>query len=340
MAPDPVTLGRTFLIVGAGSIGNRHLANLRQLAPQSRIVVLRRESVGDLAGTDRVVNSIAEALAERPYAAIVANPAPMHLAVAQQLAEQGCHLLIEKPLSSSLAGVGALLKICVERRVTLMVGYNLRFMPSLQRLSELLAAGEIGKIQYLRAEVGQYLPDWRPATDYRRGVTAQAELGGGALLELSHEIDLALWLGGPVVAVSANIARIGNLDIDVDDCVDLALDFASGARGSVHMDLLQRVPRRKILVAGSKGSLKWDYFTDTLRIGRSAADGWRDVEALKLADRNDMYVNELKAFLACADNGLAAPIDGAAGRNVLAVVEAARRSQQTDQTRMMIEGVS
>ena len=106
------------------------------------------------------------------------------------------------------------------------------------------------------------------------------------------------------------------------------------------MDLLQRVPRRKILVAGSKGSLKWDYFTDTLRIGRSAADGWRDVEALKLADRNDMYVNELKAFLACADNGLAAPIDGAAGRNVLAVVEAARRSQQTDQTRMMIEGVS
>ena len=88
MAPDPVTLGRTFLIVGAGSIGNRHLANLRQLAPQSRIVVLRRESVGDLAGTDRVVNSIAEALAERPYAAIVANPAPMHLAVAQQLAEE------------------------------------------------------------------------------------------------------------------------------------------------------------------------------------------------------------------------------------------------------------
>lgn len=339
MAPDSSPNGRTFLVVGSGSIGKRHLANLRRLAPQSRIVMLRRRNNSELAGADLVVTGMEQALAERPFAAIVANPAPMHVPVAQQLAGQGCHLLVEKPISDSLAGVDALLRTCAERRVVLMVGYNLRFLPSLQKLSALLAAGEIGRMLHLRAEVGQYLPDWRPAVDYRQSVTAQRALGGGALLELSHEIDLALWLAGPVAAVSARIDRISDLDIDTDDCVDLTLDFASGARGSVHMDLLQRVPRRRILVIGSKGSLEWDYFTDMLRIARSAADGWQDVDSPKQTDRNDMYVNELKAFLESAASSAVPPVDGAAARRVLAVVEAARQSQKRDQTRIMIEGM-
>ncbi|MDP2295557.1 MAG: Gfo/Idh/MocA family oxidoreductase [Pseudolabrys sp.] len=337
MASDNLPAGRTFLVVGSGSIGQRHLANLRRLAPQSRIVVLRRHTDGELAGADLVVHSIEQALAERPYAAIVANPAPMHVPVALELAGHGCHLLVEKPLSDGLAGVDALLRTCTERRVVLAVGYNLRFLPSLQRLAALLAEGAIGKILHLRAEVGQYLPDWRPKADYRQSVTAQRALGGGALLELSHEIDLALWLAGPATAASARIDRIGDLAIDTDDCVDLALDFASGARGSVHMDLLQRMPRRKILVAGSTGSLEWDYFADTLRIGRSAAEGWQEVDAPKQTDRNDMYVRELETFLDCTVTGASPPVDGAAARNVLAVIEAARRSQQNSQARIEIE---
>ncbi len=247
-------------------------------------------------------------------------------------------MLVEKPLSSDPAVGDAVLRTCVERRVTLMVGYNLCFVPSLQKLSALLAAGEIGKIQYLHAEVGQYLPDWRPATNYRHGVTAQVDLGGGALLELSHEIDLALWLGGPLATVSASIARIGDLDIDTDDCVDLTLEYVNGARGLVHMDLLQRAPRRRVFIAGSTGSLEWDHFTDTLRIGRSAAGGWHDIETPKLSDRNNMYVNELKAFLSCAASGTVPPVDGEAGRSVLAVVDAARESQRKNQVRVVIEG--
>jgi len=337
MASDNLPAGRTFLVVGSGSIGKRHLANLRRLAPQSRIVVLRRHSEGELAGADRVVNSIEQALAERPYAAIVANPAPMHVPVARALAAQGCHLLIEKPLSDSLDGVDALLRACAERRVVVAVGYNLRFLPSLQRMAAMLAEGAIGQIRYLRAEVGQYLPDWRSKADHRQSVTAQRALGGGALLELSHEIDLALWLAGPAAAVSARIDRVGDLDIDTDDCVDLMLDFANGARGSVHMDLLQRVPRRKILVVGSAGSLEWDYFAGTLRIGRDAAGGWQEVDVPKQTDRNDMYISELKVFLDCAASGASPPADGAAARNVLALVEAARQSQHKNQMQIEIE---
>jgi predicted dehydrogenase len=336
MAPDPVLDDRTFLVVGAGSIGRRHLANLRQLAPKSRIVVLRRENSGELAAASLVVTQLEQALAERPFAAIVANPAPFHLAVAQQLAERGCHLLVEKPLSDGVAGVDRLIQTCADHSAVLMVGYNLRFLPSLRKLSELLAGGTIGKILHLRAEVGQYLPDWRPATDYRQSVTARRALGGGALLELSHEIDLALWLAGPVAVVMARIDRIGDLDIDTDDCVDLVLDFASGARGTVHMDLLQRAPRRKLVVVGSAGSLEWDYFADTVRIGRAQAEGWQPVEAPKLTERNDMYVRELQAFLECAVRGTTPAVDGRAARDVLAVVEAARRSEQTNRTQVAV----
>jgi predicted dehydrogenase len=327
----------TFLVVGSGSIGRRHLANLRKLAPQSRIVVLRREDSGGLPEASCVVTRLEDALAERPFAAVVANPAPLHLSVAQKLADQGCHLLVEKPLSDGIEGVGRLVQTCTEHRAVLMVGYNLRFLPSLQKISELLADGAIGNLLHLRAEVGQYLPDWRPSTDYRQGVTSQRALGGGALLELSHEIDLALWLAGPIASVTARIDRIGDLDINADDCVDLVVDFASGARGTVHMDLLQRVPRRKLLVVGSTGSLEWDYFADAVRIGRSEAEGWQPVEATRLAERNDMYVREMKAFLECAMTGGTPVVDGRAAWDVLAVVEAARRSENSHRTQVEIE---
>lgn len=337
MAADPVLNDRTFLVVGAGSIGRRHLANLRKLAPQSRIVVLGREDSGGLPGTSRVVTRLEDAMAERPFAAVVANPAPLHLSVAQKLAEQGCHLLVEKPLSDGIAGVDRLIQTCTDHRAVLMVGYNLRFLPSLQKMSELLADGAIGKILHLRAEVGQYLPDWRPSTDYRQSITARRALGGGALLELSHEIDLALWLGGPIASVMARIDRISDLNIDTDDCVDLVLDFASNAHGTVHMDLLQRVPQRKVLVVGSEGTLEWDYFADTVRIGRSAVEGWQLVEVPRLAERNDMYVRELEAFLECAVTGKTPAVDGRAALDVLAVVEAARQSEHSNHAQVAVE---
>ena len=315
------------LIVGSGSIARRHLANLRTLRPKNRIIVLRRQQSdsGDLPGADRVVNTLEEALRERPGMAIVANPSPFHVPVAQMLADAGCHLLVEKPLSDRIEGVDTLIDTCASSGLTLMVGYNLRFCPSLQVMARMVADGAVGRVLHLSAEIGQYLPDWRPAADYRTGVTAQARLGGGALLELSHEIDTALWLGGAVASLTARLGRIGDLDIDTDDCADLLVNFCNGARGYIHMDLLQRVATRRCRVVGSEGSIEWDYFADALRMG-CPGGAWQVIETPRLAQRNDMYLNELAHFISCNEQGDSPIVSGAAARAVLAVALAARES--------------
>lgn len=332
-----MAIDSTSLIVGSGSIARRHLANLRMLRPKSRIIVLRRQQSvsGDLPEADRVVNTLEDAIHECPETAIVANPAPFHVPIAQALAEAGCHLLVEKPFSDRMDGLDALIDTCASRGVTLMVGYNLRFCPSLQAMARMVAEGAVGRVLHVNAEIGQYLPDWRPATDYRAGVTAQASLGGGALLELSHEIDIALWLGGPVASLTASLGRVGDLEIDTEDCVDLLVNFSSGARGHVHMDLLQRVPTRGCRVVGSEGTLEWDYFEDTLRLGRPG-ETWRQLEVPRLNQRNDMYLNELGHFFACVEQGVLPLVPGSAGRAVLAVALAARESAAKKKTVEML----
>ena len=114
--------------------------------------------------------------------AVIASPAPFHLATGQALAEVGVHLLIEKPLSASLDGVTQLLETCQKLGTVLLTGYNLRFLPSLQRFRDLLDESVIGKVLSVRCEIGQDLRSWRPDSDYRQGVSARRDLGGGALL--------------------------------------------------------------------------------------------------------------------------------------------------------------
>src|SRR6185369_10238367 len=128
-----------------------------------------------------------------------------------------------------------------------LIGYTLRYHPGFLAFTEAFTSGKIGRALSLRAEVGQYLPDWRPGADYRQSVTAQRGLGGGALLELSHEIDLARALLGMPQSVQAYFDRLGDLDIDVEDTVELMMRHQTGkhshAVASIHLDLLQRPAR-------------------------------------------------------------------------------------------------
>jgi len=119
-------------------------------------------------------------------------------------------------------------------------------------------------------------------------VSARAALGGGALLELSHEIDYVRWLAGEVTAVAAAVGRLGNLEIDVEDSADLMLTFASGARGTVHLDMLQRPATRTCRIVGSEGTLAWDGIRHQVRVHRPGGDGWETLPA-PACGRDDIF---------------------------------------------------
>ena len=184
---------KTVLVVGLGSIGRRHINIIKKNFPEKNIVVLRHEKCNktdiDKLGLYKCVTSIDKAIATNPQAAIIANPATMHIEIAQKLANYGINLLIEKPISNSSEGIQALIDICHKKKCILMTAYNLRFSPSLLEFKKQLQAKKIGNIYSVRSEIGQYLPSWRPDSDYKDSVSANKSLGGGVLLETDERIE-------------------------------------------------------------------------------------------------------------------------------------------------------
>jgi predicted dehydrogenase len=319
------------LVVGLGSIGKRHLGNLRKLAPRADITVWRQHARPGDEGTgypdaDRVVFSLEDALASQPEIAIIANPAAFHIQTGLPLAREGVSLLVEKPFSNNLEGVEDLIEMCAARCKTLMIGYNLRFHASLRCLKKNVEDGKIGKVLSVLAEVGQYLPDWRPGTEYSKNVSAQNRLGGGAVLELSHELDYTRWLVGEVRAVSAQTGKVSDLDMDVEDIADINLRFASGALGSVHLDMLQRVPARTCKLIGTEGTLVWDGISNNVRLFSVSTKSWQDVFPAQPLDRNAMYMDEMQHFLTCVKTGIKPLVTGEDGLQVLKIALAARES--------------
>jgi len=324
-------MNNRILIIGYGSIGKRHLRIARELHPCSDIRVLRHQEsqlVPEYA--DGCFSTMEQALAFLPELAVIASPAPWHISIALRLAEAGVHLLIEKPLSVSPDGVSALLETCHERGSVLMVGYNLRFLPSLQRFSTLLSESLIGRILSVRCEIGQYLPSWRPDSDYRHSVSALRELGGGVLLELSHELDYLCWIFGDVEWVRATISRQSNLEIDVEDTAHLVLGFIPDEEGhcllgTLNMDFLRHDTTRMCTVIGEKGTLRWNGITGV--IDHYPAGGKEWIELFHYQQQSDeSYIAEWQHFLKCITWSITPMTNGEDGLQVLNMIEAARHS--------------
>lgn len=285
------------LVIGSGSIAQRHMRNLRSQFPDADVVCVsstgRNLDISEVPATE-VSTSIEDALDSLPDFAVVASPASVHLEHAFKVLERGIPVLVEKPLCPSLTGNRESVLAMGPGKIG--VGYNLRFLPSARVVKQILDKKELGKITTAFAEVGQYLPDWRPGTDYKSGVSAQKVLGGGALLELSHELDYLQWFFGNFTQVMATTKNSGQLGIDVEDNVDAMLISADDTVVHLHLDLLQRVPTRAFKAIGEKGTLRWDLLRNEVTLLRPG--GVQDqVFSEPDYDRNDMYVGQMSAFV-------------------------------------------
>lgn len=322
------------LIVGHGSMGRRHLRLARGLMPKADIRVLRHQVASEVPEfSDGCFFDIKEAIAFAPQIAVIASPAPFHITTAQALADTGVHLLVEKPLSVSLNGVAQLLETCKIKGTILLSGYNLRFLPSLQRFRDLLFEGIIGKTLSVRCEVGQHLPSWRPECDYRQGVSGRRELGGGALLELSHEIDYLRWIFGKAVWVNATLSRQSRLEIDVEDTAHLAIGFASDNDGhqliaSVNMDFIRHDNTRLCTAIGEKGSLRWDGLKGEVELLEAGAKVWRNLYSYP-HQRDESYLAEWKNFIETISENKIPLVSGEDGLRVLEIIDAARQSAES-----------
>jgi predicted dehydrogenase len=291
------------LIVGLGSIGRRHLSNLQKL--DCEVSVYRRtietaEAIRREFGIAAFA-SLTDAAAWKPNVVLIANPTSEHLKIAFWALEHDCHVFIEKPLAHSLDGVDTFLRLAEERKRCVAVGCNLRFHPALEAIHTAVVNGRIGRLLSARAEVGQYLPDWHPGTDYRQEYSARAELGGGALLTLIHELDYICWIGGEVRESVGMLAKVSDLEIDVEDVAEIICRHVSGALTSVHMDFLDRAYNRRSRWVGEAGTIEWVWGGP---VHLMLPNGHQEILWHNPTfDYNDTYVMELCDFFDCIKSG-------------------------------------
>lgn len=324
----------TYLVIGSGSIAKRHIGNLKKLFACARVGCVSasgRTLTADEVGHDTVIyGSLAQALEDKPVFAIVASPAPLHVAHAAQLLNQQVPVLIEKPVSDSLERFAAHRDVLAAHNDRIEVAYNLRFMSSAVKFKALLDENIVGDLRSVSVDVGQYLPDWRPASDYRKNVSARRELGGGVLLELSHELDYLGWLFGTFETAYCVARNTGALEIDVEDTVDALLVRADRLAINVHMDFLQRAPVRTCKVVGQQGTLIWDILSNgiVLRTGRDQQCALFEDTCY---DRNNMYLDQLQHFAQVAEGSVSPAIGLEDGLQTLCLIEAMKKSVATGQ---------
>ena len=309
------------LIAGLGSIGRRHLRNLRALN-ENDIVLLRSHKAtlpDDELASFPVETDLASALDNhRPDAVIVANPTAMHLDVAIPAAKAGCHILLEKPIAGSLERVDQLEAAANRSGSRILVGFQFRFHPTLRKAAELIQAGELGKVLTFHAHWGEYMPNWHPWEDYRRAYAAREDLGGGVIRTLTHPLDYARWLVGEVAEVMALNAHVSPLEMDVEDVAEIGLRFANNAIGGVHVNYVQRPPVHRLEIVGMRGTLRWDYADGVLHFYRefqpfgecSVNPPAPIVEQFAPPagfERNIMFMEQMRHFLAVA-RGEAEPV--------------------------------
>ncbi len=243
------------LVVGYGSIGRRHVRLLAELG--CRVAVVSRQSLS----STPCFSTLEEAMDSwLPEYVVVANPTSEHGQTVQDLIQykfQG-RLLVEKPLFEKLN------EFPPHHFSHAAVAYNLRCHPLIMRLKKKLTppAG----ITTVTIYAGSYLPDWRPGMDYRDCYSAKREKGGGVLRDLSHELDYASFLFGPWRRMTAMGGRLGTLDIDSDDAYSLIMETEHSPLVTLHMNYLDRMPRREIRITTDKESIHVDLIKNSFMI--------------------------------------------------------------------------
>lgn len=307
----------SILVIGAGSAGTRHATLLIAAGAQVTVSDPDSERAESIPGAR---SAAFETLQLEGYDGIViASPTAEHRRQVEAALETSARILVEKPLASEPFGLAQLVATEGSR---LMVGYNLRLYPPVERFIALVHSGRAGQVSAARLWMGWSLPDWRPQTDYRSTYSAREELGGGVLLDGIHELDLCLWLLGPgdLRVIGAVVDRLGVLQIDVEDTVRALLQHEHGAVVSIELDYLSRRYRRGMEVIGSEATIRLDWSRKWIEIDepKEPTVEWFN-ESVATS-----YVRQADRFLEFVRNGVLPPVDGKTGVESVALAHKIR----------------
>lgn len=291
------------LVIGTGSIGERHLRCFQHLGRCESIAFCetrddQRAAIADRYGIPDALafSSLDAALAGGSYdIAVVATPAPTHIPFGIQLAELGIHQMMEKPLSLSLDGVGDYARIVAERNLVVAVGYVHRAHPAVGAIREEIASGKYGRPLELRISSGQSFAQLRPA--YREVYFARPEMGGGAINDMiTHMYNVGDWLAGPIARIVTDAAHQALDGVTVEDTVHSLARHAGGAMGTYSLNLYQHPNEVVMTVVCEKGTLRVEYAHSRWSWMTEPNGTWNHVP-VDVPERDTIYRRQNAAFL-------------------------------------------
>jgi predicted dehydrogenase len=320
---------KKILIIGCGSVGQRHATNLAKYNCELHFIdtdLNRLEAATSGYFNSKGYGDLNSALTSDTFdGAIICSPTKYHVEQASLLISHGVIVLLEKPLGMNVAEGRHLEKIIQSFDGKLLLGYTWRWWPPLLKLRELINSKVSGEIKYAHFFMSSHLADWHPWEDYRNFFMAQRDLGGGALLDESHWIDLIIWIFGMPYTVQGKVCNFSNLEIDSDDNVDAYFEYRDlGIH--LHLDIYGRPHQKKIHLIAENGSLVW--MADPNEIQVYSGDGHLDLISYNCV-RNDMFEFELADFYKLLNGEKVNSCGIKEGLYVMSVIDAIRESSRS-----------
>ena len=306
------------LIIGLGSIGQRHLRNLKLIEPKSNFYAIKnkkRKSAPLLNNLNQVLkgdikkkylltyfNSVSEIYKNniKIDCAFVCTPSSKHISQVIELLKYNIHCFIEKPLGSStkqLSELKSLLK--KKKKLITMMGYQLRFNPIIKYLDKVIKKkSPIGKLISANIHHGENIKDFHPYEDYRISYAANKKLGGGVILTQIHEIDYFLHLFSEYKITNTThiSSKVSDLDIDVEDLFSSNFLLKKNKNRmfcSINLNYFERPKKRKFYLIGNSGSLVACFNTQKIHIMKNGKE-----KILKFNfKKNDIFIDEIKFFI-------------------------------------------
>lgn len=325
-----MTHGPRLLVIGGGSIGERHV---RCFGKTGRVQVALceanhevRAAVAERYGLRETFEQLEVACAARPDLAVLCTPAHLHVGMARTLVEAGVPVLVEKPLSVTREGVDELIAMARERAVTVGVAYVYRAHPALGQMRQMLADGRFGRAVELVAVFGQNFPFYRPA--YREIYYRDRATGGGAIQDaLTHVINAAEWLVGPVSELVADAAHQVLEGVAVEDTVHLLARHGT-LPASYSLNQHQAANEGTITVVCEAGMLRFEMHRQRWLWTEGPQDEWHEGPGPPL-ERDELFIRQAHAFLDAVEQKTAPLCTLEEGAQSLRVNLAALRSLET-----------
>ncbi len=315
-------------------MGKRHLKNLKELGCAVSGMDLRKDRIEEAGSQVEMVKQYTDfdsTLRDLHYfdGVVIASPPKFHVAQCIEIIKSGKPILLEKPVAPTLAEAKQLKEALNDSpKSQILLGYSYRWWPPLREFYNRIKKGEIKKPLHVEFVMSAYLGDWHPWERYQDFFMASKELGGGALLDESHFIDLMLWFFGKPERIFAKIERLSSLEIDTDDNVDIVAMYSDGLRVIIHLDLFGRPHQKYISITGEKATLRWSFEPNCIQFGNNIEQNW-DTHSYNF-ERNDMFLNEVKELLQLIDGNPGITCCLQDGLDVMEIIEVCRKSSSQE----------